>query len=359
MKKKQSLDRRLMISKNSILMLVVLVSVFLAIWAWFSSNQSATATGLSVSTKTPNTLDIALVEKVDGEEKSYKDTEFTSSINLDQQMSVVRTMITDVTSDGVNFIIPTTNQTNGVRQVEGTTENNWTRAAKNSEYLSIPIYVRSQTPEIYVSGSSKLEATLKDANGDVENKSDAGDFSRNGIAGAVRVSIVDMTKSIEEDTTYNPTDTDAVKLLWIPRPDIYLDTSGNEWELKTLSANDIINKKTNIHSYYQINNSEDKSSGVSSGTGVAKLEVDPTDTNKPINVVASTYGSGSSIPTLGSNQEIATTSDVKWTSDDTTYYIYKFAVNIWIEGEDSEARRALNNGKFKLYLDFCTNEDNS
>ena len=36
------------------------------------------------------------------------------------------------------------------------------------------------------------------------------------------------------------------------------------------------------------------------------------------------------------------------------YYVYKYTLNIWIEGEDAEARRSMNNGVFSLELDFGT-----
>ena len=38
----------------------------------------------------------------------------------------------------------------------------------------------------------------------------------------------------------------------------------------------------------------------------------------------------------------------------TGYYVYKYTLNLWIEGEDAEARRSMNNGIFSLELDFGT-----
>jgi hypothetical protein len=43
--------------------------------------------------------------------------------------------------------------------------------------------------------------------------------------------------------------------------------------------------------------------------------------------------------------------------DGAKYYIHKFVMNIWVEGCDAEARRALNNGKFNLDIKFCTDDN--
>jgi hypothetical protein len=36
------------------------------------------------------------------------------------------------------------------------------------------------------------------------------------------------------------------------------------------------------------------------------------------------------------------------------YYLYKYTVNMWVEGSDSESVSALNGGKFRLHLNFRT-----
>ena len=88
MKRKQSLDRRMMISKNSILMLVLLVTVFIAVWAWFAeSTDEAVASGLSAGTKTPATLELALPN----ENGTYPtdDSAYSATIDFDKQISVI------------------------------------------------------------------------------------------------------------------------------------------------------------------------------------------------------------------------------------------------------------------------------
>lgn len=366
--KKQSLDRRMMISKNSILMLVLLVTVFIAVWAWFAEGtEEAKASGLSASTKTPATLELALPN----EDGSYptEDSAYSPSIDFDKQISIIRTMVSDVTSDGLHFIIPTTTQESGIRNVQR--EEVWNKAVAQQDYISIPFYVRSQNPNIYVSGSSKLDAIFKDESNNIVNESDVTGISRNGIVGAMRVSIIDMTKSIS-NTNYKPVDSD-LKFFWVPRPDLYLNTpTDNTWELITN-----VNKETPLaggvkgetykHRYWAIREPDKINSN--SGKGVNELSY-PVEGKTEDWFWVSDYPNGdvNKTPTLGTNRQIgkgtffdSTQNDYvpmeKVTMSGTEYYVYKFVMNVWVEGEDAEARRALNNGEFKLDIKFCAGTD--
>ncbi len=366
--KKQGLDRRMMISKNSILMLVLLVTVFIAVWAWFAEGaEEAKASGLSASTKTPATLELALPN----EDGSYptEDSAYSPSIDFDKQISIIRTMVSDVTSDGLYFIIPTTTQTSGVREVQKDEE--WNKAVAQKDYISIPFYVRSQNPNIFVSGSSKLDAILKDGSGNIVNESDVSGLSRNGIVGAMRVSIVDMTKSMGTKD-YKPVDRD-LKFFWVPRPDLYLNTpTDNTWELMTNVAkdtplaDDVVKGDTYTHHYWAIRESGKKDSN--SGKGVDPLSY-PVESKPEGWFWVSDYPNGdeSKTPTLGTNRQIGNgkiyddsgspVDMTKVTMNGTEYYVYKFVMNVWVEGTDAEARRALNNGEFKLDIKFCAGTD--
>lgn len=382
MKKKQSLDRRLMISKNSILMLVILVTVFMAIWAWFASGTEATANGLSVGAKTPATLDIAMPDE-SGLPPAADSTEWKSEINFNNMSSIQRIMENDVTSDGLHFIIPATKMASGTRSVvdDDSDKEEWVRATAGVDYVSIPIYVRSENKNVYVSSTSALEATLTDSSGATVNQSTEDltkyNGSRNAIAGAVRVSVVDMTGSLNVseaagvtnvaiNNNYNPLTfgSNLIKMVWIPRPDLYLDTSASVWALKTnvtktttLAGTDTADD-TYIHRYWQIHTADEKT--LNEGKLVDKTYY--------AGAKASPFIATDVTPTLGENVQIG--NGKKWMKSETdtnteetiqpvtmngkSYYLYKFVINLWIEGEDAEARRALNEGEFSLRLNFCT-----
>lgn len=362
--KKQPSHNRHMLSKNSILLLVMLVCIFLSTLAWFASAEEATATGLTISTKTPTTLELAL----ETEDRTYPkvDKAYSSTLNFGDAKTVIKSMITDVTSDGLNFIIPSTSQNSGVRYVLEDKE--WKRATANADYISIPFYVRSESPNIYMSGASQVNAKLVEEDGtNVANPSeDFPTISRNGIVGAMRVSIVDMTKSID-DVDYTPRTADR-KLLWIPRPDLYLSTpNNNNWELmKNINPQSMLSEAeqgdTYIHYFYQIANSGE--TDAVSGTGVSR-----TSLPKNLGAIASAYAGDGITPTLGVDKQIGNGKifdesvgesggdyvdmELK-TINGKDYYVYKFVMNIWIEGSDAEARRALNDGNFDIDIRFCT-----
>lgn len=363
--KKQSSHNRHMLSKNSILLLVMLVCIFLSTWAWFASgSMDASATGLSASTQTPATLQMALPDANGNAPEN--DEAYSSSINFDKIINLERIMESDVTSDGLYFIVPKTNQVDGVRTVLA--DQGWDKAIPNEDYISIPFYVRSEDQNIFVSGSSKLEATLKDGNNNIVNKSDAGEFSRNAIVGAMRVSILNVTQSLDGKTysaNYNPDEPD-LRMTWIPRPDLQLNTpKSDKWTLdenvqRTTDPNTgAVTTSSYIHQYYMINDSNKYSLYYSSKKG--NSIVSTPNTNAVYSVLTQDFVT----PTLGRDVQIGNgklTSDTSMTKTDfgnKKYYLYRFVMNIWIEGEDAEARRALNNGEFKLDIRFKAGTDNS
>ncbi|MGN1137989.1 MAG: hypothetical protein ACI4RM_00950 [Ruminococcus sp.] len=361
MKKKSGHNRRFT-SKNSILLLVMLVCIFLSTWAWFASGQmDASASGLSANTQAPATLQMALPDENDNAPED--DSEYSSSINFNEQIDVIRTMMSDVTSDGLYFINPTTTQSDGVRVVVEDAE--WNRATANEDYVSIPFYVRSENPNIYLNKNSRLITNLRDKDGTtILNESDVKGISRNAIVGAMRISIVDITKSLHTDKFQNfKPDTTDLKLTWIPRPDLLLNTPTDApWTLtenvlykepQNEEQNLITLNPTYVHSYYAIKGNETQKEtsyyDTGSGTGVVL--------NTNTNAVSSVVTEGVT-PTLGQDVQIGDgklTSEIPLTTttmNGKEYYLYKFVMNIWVEGEDAEARRALNNGEFDLDLKF-------
>ena len=114
--KKQPSHNRHMLSKNSILLLVMLVCIFLSTLAWFASgSMDASANGLSANTQTPSTLQMALPDANGNAPEN--DEAYSSSINFNEKIDILRALSSDVTSDGLYFIKPTTTQTSGERTV--------------------------------------------------------------------------------------------------------------------------------------------------------------------------------------------------------------------------------------------------
>ena len=53
-------DKRFVITKNLIMMLVMLVVIFIAIFAWYSNNDTVTASGTQISAKSADNVELAL-----------------------------------------------------------------------------------------------------------------------------------------------------------------------------------------------------------------------------------------------------------------------------------------------------------
>ena len=158
----------------------------------------------------------------------------------------------------------------------------------------------------------------------------------------------------------------APLLLWVPRPDIYLnnnptgssnkdkDTTG--WGLNTAVASnatfnldvdgtlrDKSNYSTYAHEYYnvfQVSQSETPDIETYAGAVASVL-----NTSAPANTNKVTFGTQRNLITLDRIND-ANSDNIP----DDEYYYGKVRVRIWIEGTDSEARRALAGGKFSVYF---------
>ena len=395
-------DRRLLITKNSILMLVMLVVIFLAIFAWYFVSRQVTADGITISAKTPDEVQIAF--PVAGQEDDIPaDSAFSSSISFTDDDNFPNTMFNDVTSDGKTFIIPSFKSgSNAVTGREVESEGEWSLALssktaltdefsdndKSYHYLSRDFYVRSSTNNISVQASSYLKAKSEVDNKNLVSANSASldrcdnsyggntnYFSSDAVVGAMRVSLVGASVSMSGNTvnfksnevtqtTYDNVirNTNVLpRFVWIPRPDLKLNTAKDKgnWSLSTQQSpnadtyrhtfytphdSTLANTK-NVDKYIWYDNRFRSTSGMDADSA----------TNQPYFHV-SEIPNGGGIPTLGVNADIAGdgTTPVTFTigQDSKDYYVYKFTLNVWIEGEDLEARRVMNAGEFVMNLEF-------
>ena len=410
MNKNTGRDRRYLITKNSILMLVMLVIIFMAVWAWFvADNSTADAGGLHMKAQKSNDVQIALPYKgsypLDNDPVDFR---FKESIDFEQSQFFVDDLFSDVTSDGINFIIPTfevdKNNTRDGRVV--IPDGEWTPAVSSKDvktdastdnddkfdYVAMDFYIRSPGNSIKVDGTSFL-ASLSEINGyplqgnsssEVQrscgNLYGLGKFSADSIVGAMRMSLVAQkvvgqttSGSGESETrtdTFATGSSPALKFLWLPRPDICLYTGTNTndstdyWRVDTdLTPNDTAYvNKTFRHSFYMYNDANvgrgvskhtyyDNAiaDSISNAQSKASYKESPAETPSVFHV---SKGSGTYCTTLGQDCSMDFTSGDQVHFSDGDYYVIKFTLNIWIEGEDAEARRAMGSGKFALNLDF-------
>lgn len=315
-----------MIAKNLIVLFTVALAGFCGIQAWFTDKSSAEADGINVECQAPDGIKIAVVKHND---PAPKDTEYTVGnikLNKTNCKFLENLQLTEITSDGTDFYKPALIQTGGQAQVD--TKADWSPAAANQHYLSFDLYIRSKSQyNIAIGKKSTIkpdapQLTSQDGTG-ITNKSQYGNFSRDSVVGAVRFSVVDYKSA-----------SPLKKLLWLPAPNILLEQTTDVYTL----SDDMPSGESYSHVYYDTNR--------------VQHTVSSTDVDKAFVVNNDGFDGGKFTYELGQNQNIAQLKKSSDTDTDPYYGDYGAMVtcNMWIEGEDAEARLALVNGKFKVNL---------
>ena len=313
-----------MIAKNLIVLFAVALAGFCGIQAWFTDNRSAEANGIEVECQAPDGIEIAVVGH-----DAPAPTEYTTgniTLNKTNYPFLEKLQLTEITGDGTFFRKPALIQSGGQAHVD--TKAEWSEPTANEHYLSFDLYIRSKSQyNISIGKKSTIkpdapQLTSQDGTG-IKNQSKYGNFSRDSVVGAVRFSVVDYKSAPP-----------SKKLLWLPAPNILLEQTTDEY---TLSDNKQ-DGESYSHVYYDTNKAQHTFSS--------------TDVDNAFVVNNKGFDGGKFTYELGQNQNIAQLKKSSDTDTDPYYGDYGAMVtcNMWIEGEDAEARLALVNGKFKVNL---------
>lgn len=313
-----------MIAKNLIVLFAVALAGFCGIQAWFTDNRSAEANGIEVECQAPDGIEIAVVGH-----DAPAPTEYTTgniTLNKTNYPFLEKLQLTEITGDGTFFRKPALIQSGGQAHVD--TKAEWSEPTANEHYLSFDLYIRSKSQyNISIGKKSTIkpdapQLTSQDGTG-IKNQSKYGNFSRDSVVGAVRFSVVDYKSAPP-----------SKKLLWLPAPNILLEQTTDVYTL----SDDKENGDSYSHVYYN--------------TKKEKKTVSSTDVDSAFVVNNKGFVDGKFTYELGQNQNIAQLKKSSDTDTDPYYGDYGAMVtcNMWIEGEDAEARLALVNGKFKVNL---------
>lgn len=306
-----------MIAKNLIVLFTVALAGFCGIQAWFTDNRSAKANGIEVECQAPDGIEIAVVGHGDPAPTKY--TVGNITLNKTDYPFLEKLQLTEITGDGTYFSKPSLIQSGGQAHVNPDGE--WSEPAANEHYLSFDLYIRSKSQyNISIGKKSTIkpdapQLTTQDGTG-IKNKSKYGNFSRDSVVGAVRFSVVDYKSAPP-----------SKKLLWLPAPNILLKQTTDEYTL----SDDMPSGESYSHVYYDTNR--------------VQHTVSSTDVDKAF--VVNGFDGGKFTYELGQNQNIA---QLNKSSENDQFYSAMVTCNMWIEGEDAEARLALVNGKFKVNL---------
>lgn len=305
-------DTKSLVMKNLIVMAVLIAIALTGVISWFTNKTEATADGINVICEAPDGLEVAIVPHGSNEKLNYQagKIDLTKCESLSDLFSNLS--FEELTSDGLHFYKPKLNQSGSTVTVD--TTDKWLDAEdyayKNHSdgtsipYLSLDIYMRSKNAHTIVLGSDTyIKPNSDKLNGaDSGNKSELGDFSKDCIVGAVRMSTVVGNEP----------------KLWIPAPNILYDYDKGTVSTKITDKN----SESFKHKYWKVTDLQP-----SSDEQVAEDVIVNNKCNYEI----------------GENDALNIA-----LSQDNNDKLFKanFTLNIWVDGEDTEARQAMVGGKF-------------
>lgn len=310
-------DTKSLVMKNLIVMAVLIILALTGVISWFTNKTEATADGINVTCEAPKGLKIAVVrhgESAPDVDDETKWSEGEITLTKEDYPFLKEQSILEITSDGTDFYKPKLTQENGKAKPDPSSV--WDVADKDS-YLSIDVYMKTgEDHVVYLNSETEISPISTTLTGEQSgNKSDDGDFSKDCIVGAVRLS------------TVNSTDSKLKNLLWIPAPQIHYNSDKKEVTLGNTSGD------TFIHKYWKVVKNSDGKTGMPQGTDAVKKAGVITNTNNGFK--------------LGENCKFAELTK-KQPNDE--YATGMTTVNIWVDGEDDEARFAMVGGKFKATI---------
>jgi len=314
--------------------LIIIINLFLiatlmtvSVYSWFASMVDNKVDAYDIQVESDDALELSF---------TGADGTWSGSLNLaDLIKEGTSTPVLDamkfveVTGDGQNFYSPQLTQKENYAVVN--TEAEWSSARANVDYLQFTVKMRSKEElKVYLSSDSTASPasqviTGADCGNPSTYASGENSFSKDCIVGALRVSFIDSS---------------ATRKIWIPRPNFHLEntvgspkfsmktdaTSGTYTDL-TASDGTFFEWNSPYHHYYY-----------DSG----KILRDQTS-----NVITSLPDTVTKVPTT-TNTLLTTL------TKNGDYYVGEATFTVWIEGCDTEARRALVDGKFNLSLVFDT-----
>ena len=386
-------NRHSLVAKGIIVLLSLLLLIFTFSYSWFYDNDKPVdSTGIRITPDIESDFEYAIGFSNSQTGGTYTHTRFTNSEDADLDLEALLPYDEEDTTKTVNLLYdynPTDLTGNGVTLVRpamnygnwsiNTASRNYSVAEENVQYITFDMIFRSLVPNttIHLDSGSFAKGACEEYSGDTREgyklspnttrQSKYGNFSSDAIVGAVRVAFLEYVDHGESADTIVGTKLTEYEnnplLVWIPRPDIYLNnnpTGSNSREKQVdgwgLDLNVPSNRTYNlvsdsqnnasystyVHQYYNV-------------FSVAQNET-PSITTYP-SAVASTIDadapSNANRVTLGTTRDLITldhvnAADFADSNPDNDYYYGKVRVRIWIEGTDTEARRALAGGKFSI-----------
>ena len=316
-----------------ILYVVILLFVTVATFAWFLFNDTATLQAQeNMEIRAGNSLEIILVDDAGNPLVDVNNSGWNSSWGTSIDVNTPNRIFPDISGDGKNFYFPQTLFNDEPASMDYDKFIDIGRESKENRdayYITINVKFRTTTPmDIYLSQESYVSPMAEQTeSADYQNDSMFGDFSRDAIAGAVRISFSEKTSSNIE-----------LKNVWIPN---------DKYQL-----------------IYNEDNRDEVVDFIADGERETfkYIKVDPSDASKMIEYEYTPVDFAMRNVTLGSQQLASTTNSFVGESACLLSFNSNELINgaaektlvirVWIEGTDREAHMALAEGNLNYLLSF-------
>ncbi len=313
-------------SKQLIIINLFLIAVLMtaSVYAWFASHVENRVDAYDITVESDNALELSFDGETWGGTLNIADLENTDGEKVLDTMKFV-----EVTGNGASFSIPQLTQKNNYAIVN--TSGTWTTAKANQDYLEFTVHMRSKDSlDVFLSSDSEaspVSSVVTGATSGNPSTYSSGDktFSKDCVVGALRVSFQSST---------------GTRYIWITNPEYHLNNKigSSTYEMVTNAASTTYGNGSsnftegsdfywnNPYKHYFYNNKT-----------LTTWNASYTLTGLPDTVTT--------VPTGGQTKLASLT-----TKDANGYYTGSAKFQVWIEGCDTEARRALVDGKFNLSL---------
>ncbi len=286
----------------------VMLTLFLlagATAAWFFANNDVEVDyGSTIQCEAGNSLEISL----DGGKTWHSSVSFNSDVSP---------KIVDISGNGVNLYKPTVITELG--QPQSFVHAQEIDAEGNGDYIEMQVMLRSASVmNVYFSGDSFVQPNSTST----ENLNIYGNFSKDYIAGAVRVAVIENVGGVDE-----------LKMLWAPNPTYELSYRNGVYSFVPNG------KGEDSYSYYTAN-----------GSDLNNMQLHTVTTEQYLKKQFVIGSTGGDITTSG-NSPVLTVLDTKINPEDSVY-TKTITIRVWFEGTDREASQALSGGWANMLFKF-------
>lgn len=307
-------DMNKKISSTIIKMIAIIVSIFVFSYAWFVHNENTHINAIEIGTAKTNNIQVS--------EDGGNNWGTSLSIDVGEGFRFDN----EVTSDGINFYKANLKNDDGYPL-------HFINATVNKDYLDFDLWFKNDTsvklflddnsrvyPECGTDESDLIWDEVTGSLDSITRVSAYGNFSRDLIAGAVRVAFIKYNYD-EENDEYILDNTPS--LVWAPNPNYEIISNGEDLLTASITS-------TNKQSYKYLK--------VNSGSDFVESDIP--------NLIDTIHAKYSSKMANG---------DTPLVNIETTDGVEKKAglkIRVWVEGNDRDANGALKGGIFKFDLSF-------